>query len=256
VDAALTVAERLSPTHPQLAAGVHAAASGAFFHSFQAGCLLAAGVGVIGALLAGLLLPAQPQQRSRAQSTAPTEGRTPSTAPTLPGSRPIVTDTPSAALTASAAAPAVAVAATAEPAVISMLARVAHCQSAGANALLYDPGDNTAATRRVYRDAFGWDAEPTATSYDPAVDTDHQSIRGGLGAAGLLSRLLGRDPAVLDAHAGSVAFYVQVPDLDRAVQRIETLGGTLARGPMSGTHGAQLALIADPQGALVRLFRQ
>jgi EmrB/QacA subfamily drug resistance transporter len=256
VGAALTVAERLSPAHPQLAAGVHAAASGAFFHGFQAGCLLAAGVGVIGALLAGLLLPAQPQQRSHARSTGPTERRTPSTAPTLPGSRPTVTDTSSAALTASGAAPAIAVTATAEPAVISMLACVAHCHSAGATALHYHPGDNTAAARRFYRDAFGWDAEPTATSYDPAVETDHQIIRGGVGAAGLLSRLLGRDPAVLDAHADSIAFYVQVPDLDRAVQRIETLGGTLVRGPISGTDGAELALIADPQGALVGLFSQ
>jgi predicted enzyme related to lactoylglutathione lyase len=135
-----------------------------------------------------------------------------------------------------------------------MLACVAHCQSAGATALHYHPGDNIAATRRFYRDAFGWDTEPTATSYDPAVDSDDQVIRGGVGGAGLLRRLLGHHPAVLDAHADRVAFYVQVPDLDRAVQRIETLGGTLVRGPISGADGAQLALIADPQGALVGLF--
>jgi predicted enzyme related to lactoylglutathione lyase len=255
VGAALTVAERLTPAHPQLAAGVHAAASGAFFHGFQAGCLLAAGVGVIGAMLAGLLLPAQPGQRSYAPSTALAKRRTPPPVPSaLPGSRATGTDTSSAVATATLAASAVPAMATAEPALISMLVCVAGWQSASATALHHQPSDDIAASRRFYRDAFGWEAEPMAISYDPAVDTDHQVIQGGVGADGLLRVVLGHDPAVLDGQADSVAFYVQVPDLNPAVQRIETLGGTLVRGPILGTDGAQLALIADPQGALVGLF--
>jgi predicted enzyme related to lactoylglutathione lyase len=218
---------------------------------------LAAGVGVIGALLAGLLLPARPRHRWHAQSIAPAKPGTPALVPSAqPERRAAVTHTASATDTAILAAPAVSVTATAEPAVISMLVCVAGCQSAGATALHHQPRDNIAATRRFYRNAFDWHADPTATSYDPAVNTDHQVIRGGEGAARLMRHLLGHDPARLGAHADSVAFYVQVPDLDAAVQRIETLGGTLVRGPISGPDGAQLALIADPQGALVGLFSQ
>jgi predicted enzyme related to lactoylglutathione lyase len=172
----------------------------------------------------------------------------------LPGARATVTDTSSAAATATLAAPTIAATATAEPAVISMLVCVARGQSAGATALQYQAADNIAVTPRFYRDAFGWDAEPIATSYDPAVEMDHQVMRGGVGATGLVRHLLGNDSAALDAHADSVAFYVQVPDLGAALQRIETVGGTLVGGPISGTDGAQLALIADPHGALVGLF--
>jgi EmrB/QacA subfamily drug resistance transporter len=61
VGAALEVAQRAAAGgHPALAAQVHAAASGGFFHGLSAGCLVAAGVSAAGALMALALLPAQP----------------------------------------------------------------------------------------------------------------------------------------------------------------------------------------------------
>ena len=59
--AALTVAGRLASTgHSALAGNVHHAASHAFFGGFTAGCLVAAGVALAGAIAAGVLLPAHP----------------------------------------------------------------------------------------------------------------------------------------------------------------------------------------------------
>jgi predicted MFS family arabinose efflux permease len=46
--------------HPALAHAVHAAASNAFFHGFNAACLLAAGVSAVAAIGTLLLLPAHP----------------------------------------------------------------------------------------------------------------------------------------------------------------------------------------------------
>jgi MFS transporter len=61
VGAALEVANQTSlHGHPALAHVVHAAASNAFFHGFSAGCLVAAGVAIAGAIVSLLLLPAHP----------------------------------------------------------------------------------------------------------------------------------------------------------------------------------------------------
>ena len=61
VGAALAVATRLSATgHTAPAAAVHHAAAHAFTHGLSIACLVAAGVSITGALLAGLLLPAHP----------------------------------------------------------------------------------------------------------------------------------------------------------------------------------------------------
>jgi EmrB/QacA subfamily drug resistance transporter len=57
VGAALAVA---SQAPPALGAQIHAAASSAFFDGLSAGCLVAAGVAAAGAVMAALLLPAQP----------------------------------------------------------------------------------------------------------------------------------------------------------------------------------------------------
>jgi hypothetical protein len=59
--AALAVADRLASTrHASLAGNVRHATSHAFFGGFSAGCLVAAGVAIAGAIVSLLLLPAHP----------------------------------------------------------------------------------------------------------------------------------------------------------------------------------------------------
>jgi EmrB/QacA subfamily drug resistance transporter len=61
VGGALALADRTSLNgHPALGNAVHAAASNAFFHGFSAGCLVAAGVAAVGAIVSLVLLPAHP----------------------------------------------------------------------------------------------------------------------------------------------------------------------------------------------------
>ena len=61
VGAAFAVAHALSASgRTGAGAGVHHAASGAFIHGLSAGCLVAGGVALGGAIMAGMLLPAQP----------------------------------------------------------------------------------------------------------------------------------------------------------------------------------------------------
>jgi len=69
VGAALQVAGRLDAGgQAQLAGAVHDAASSAFFHGFSAGCLVAAGVSAVGAVLAAILLPAHPAREGTGQA--------------------------------------------------------------------------------------------------------------------------------------------------------------------------------------------
>jgi EmrB/QacA subfamily drug resistance transporter len=71
--AALTVATRLGASgHLAAARAVHGAAGRAFIHGLSIGCLVAAGVALAGAVMAAVLLPAQPgAQASEAGATEP-----------------------------------------------------------------------------------------------------------------------------------------------------------------------------------------
>jgi len=61
VGAALEIAQGLERAgHAALAGEIQRAASGAFIHGLSAGCLVACGVAIAGAIMAALLLPAQP----------------------------------------------------------------------------------------------------------------------------------------------------------------------------------------------------
>ena len=51
---------------------VHHAASGAFIHGLSAGCLVAGGVALAGAVMAAILLPAQPVSAAASQPAAQT----------------------------------------------------------------------------------------------------------------------------------------------------------------------------------------
>ena len=66
VGAALAVAGRLDAAgRPHLGGAVHDAAVVAFIHGLGVGCLVAGGVAVVGAVLAAVLLPAQPTRHPR-----------------------------------------------------------------------------------------------------------------------------------------------------------------------------------------------
>jgi EmrB/QacA subfamily drug resistance transporter len=68
VGAAFAVAHQAGVTgHAAVGAELHAAASSSFLSGFSAGCLVAAGVSAAGAVMAALLLPAQPLDTETAQ---------------------------------------------------------------------------------------------------------------------------------------------------------------------------------------------
>ena len=103
--------------------------------------------------------------------------------------------------------------------------------------------------RYFYNALFGWDGEISPTS-DLVSDAGQYTFIDPLpvpGAPGLAGGI-GGGPA----FAPNILFYVAVPDVGAALNRVEELGGSRLLGP-APTSGGQLVIgrFTDPEGNLV-----
>jgi predicted enzyme related to lactoylglutathione lyase len=113
-------------------------------------------------------------------------------------------------------------------------------------------GTDPAKLRSFFGDLFGWEFDTTGSvaesvsepgNYgfvDPDTSTDGQGIPGGVGGGA--------------AYEGHAIFYVGVPDVEEALQRAESLGGTRRMGPERAP-GRDLVVghFTDPEGHLIGL---
>jgi predicted enzyme related to lactoylglutathione lyase len=106
--------------------------------------------------------------------------------------------------------------------------------------------------RSYYGELFGWEFDtsgPVASAVSEAGDYgfvdgsttgDGAGINGGVGGG--------------PNHAGHVTFYVAVPDVEAALQKAESLGGTRAMGPDQAPGGnLVVGHFTDPEGHLIGL---
>jgi len=110
-------------------------------------------------------------------------------------------------------------------------------------------GRNPDQLRRYYGDLFGWTFDtpsPVAQEVSQGdsygfieliTSDDGTGIRGGIGG--------GDD---YDSHA---VFYVGVPEVEAALQRAESLGGTRVMGPATSPNGLVVGHFTDPEGTLI-----
>jgi predicted enzyme related to lactoylglutathione lyase len=111
-------------------------------------------------------------------------------------------------------------------------------------------GKDGDALRSYYSEMFGWEfAEPMGpTNYAPTprdgnTNADGVGIGGGVGSA----------PQGYDGH---VTFYVEVPDVEAALAKAESLGGSRMMGPdeVPGA-GITIGLFTDPEGHVIGLVK-
>jgi uncharacterized protein len=109
-------------------------------------------------------------------------------------------------------------------------------------------GSDPSRLREFFGELFGWAYEQTPVA--PAVSNpddygfidlvtaaDGSGIRGGIGGgAGYRPRAL---------------FYVGVADVERALQRAQSLGGTRRMGPETSPAGLVVGHFSDPAGNLI-----
>jgi hypothetical protein len=103
--------------------------------------------------------------------------------------------------------------------------------------------------RRYYGELFGWAFDTPspvvkevsdADSYgfiDLIAGDDGTGIRGGIGGG--------------DGYDSHAVFYVGVQDVEAALQRAESLGGSRVMGPAKSPNGLVVGHFKDPEGTLI-----
>ena len=104
--------------------------------------------------------------------------------------------------------------------------------------------------RSYYSELFGWEFGDTIgpTNYavvprDGNTNTDGVGIGGGVGTGP-------------EGYGGHVTFYVEVPDVEAALAKAESLGGTRTMGPHKMSEPEiEIALFTDPEGHTIGLVK-
>ena len=59
-----------------------------------------------------------------------------------------------------------------------------------------------------------------------------------------------------EGYGGHVTFYVEVPDVEAALTKAESLGGTRAFGPETIMGGTVLGQFTDPEGHMIGVVQE
>jgi len=109
-------------------------------------------------------------------------------------------------------------------------------------------GANAARLQRYYAELFGWEIDASSASYGIVPPYPSVSGDGGLGIGGGVG-------AAPDGHDGHVTIYVEVPDVETALVKAESLGGTRMFGPSTVTENVEIGQFTDPEGHLVGVVK-
>ena len=100
-----------------------------------------------------------------------------------------------------------------------------------------------------YAELFGWNiVSDNPMNYGMVDGNDNKTISGDTGIGGGV----GQGP---DGYDGHVTFYVAVPDVEEALQKAESLGGTRVMGPEDIMGMVVLGQFKDPEGNLVGVVK-
>jgi uncharacterized protein len=99
-----------------------------------------------------------------------------------------------------------------------------------------------------YAELFGWQIDAENPMNYGIVQREGNTNPDGIGIAGGV----GTGP---EGYAGHVTFYVEVPDVEAALAKAESLGGTRMMGPETIMGGVELGQFTDPEGHLVGLVK-
>jgi len=109
-------------------------------------------------------------------------------------------------------------------------------------------GKDGEALRNYYAELFGWEIDAdNPMGYGMVAREDNLSPEGiGIGGG------VGGGP---EGYEGHLTFYVGVPDVEAALAKAESLGGTRVMGPESPMDGLEVGLFTDPEGHVVGVVR-
>jgi predicted enzyme related to lactoylglutathione lyase len=102
-------------------------------------------------------------------------------------------------------------------------------------------GKDVSGLPQFYKGAFDWDTTPVPTmNYATIAPCEPDGIGGGIGHTD---------------GPGHVTFYIQVDDLEAALDRIQSLGGKIVMPSIEIPNAVGLAMLADPEGHIIGLVK-
>jgi predicted enzyme related to lactoylglutathione lyase len=109
-------------------------------------------------------------------------------------------------------------------------------------------GGDTEALRSFYSELFGWEFDADNPVNYAVVPREGNTNPDGIGIGGGL----GTGP---EGYGGHVTFYVEVPDVEAALAKAESLGGSRMMGPQKVMEGVEIGLLQDAEGHVVGVVK-
>ena len=99
-----------------------------------------------------------------------------------------------------------------------------------------------------YSELFGWEIDSSNPMNYGVVQRDGNTNADGIGIGGGV----GKGP---EGYTGHVTFYVEVSDVEAALAKAESLGGSRVMGPEKVMDQIEVGLFNDPEGHLVGVVK-
>jgi predicted enzyme related to lactoylglutathione lyase len=94
--------------------------------------------------------------------------------------------------------------------------------------------------QKYYADLFGWEIDASNPMNYGLIADSGNGVGGGVAAGP-------------EGYEGHVTFYVQVPDIEAALTKAESLGGKRIFGPETIMENVTLGQFTDPEGHVIGL---
>ncbi|SBW27117.1 VOC family protein [Protofrankia symbiont of Coriaria ruscifolia] len=109
-------------------------------------------------------------------------------------------------------------------------------------------GKDAEKLKSYYSGLFGWEINSDNPMNYGTVQREGNVNAEGVGIGGGI----GTTP---QEYPGHVTFYVEVPDVEAALAKAESLGGSRIMGPDKVVEGTEIGLFNDPEGHLVGVVK-
>jgi predicted enzyme related to lactoylglutathione lyase len=102
--------------------------------------------------------------------------------------------------------------------------------------------------QRYYSELFGWEIDANNPMDYGVVQREGNANAEGAGIGGGI----GAGP---EGYGGHVTVYVEVPDVEAALAKAESLGGSRLMGPDKVTEQLEIGQFADPEGHMIGVMK-
>jgi predicted enzyme related to lactoylglutathione lyase len=102
--------------------------------------------------------------------------------------------------------------------------------------------------RDYYSELFGWDIDADNEMNYGVIQRDGNTTSDGVGIGGGVA-------GGPEGYEGHVTFYVEVPNVEEALSKAESLGGSRIMGPETIMGRMVLGQLTDPEGHVIGLIQ-